>query len=125
MAEGEFFRHAGNADVIRQELSGQGIVVFRRTVERAVKAHRDELCRKKVAAIRFDTSLGHQMQADFGEKHVLIGGERIKAHLYAARLGHDNASSLEKHYNCSIGELDLNEKNKSFSQYRGFLPGSV
>lgn len=154
-----FFRHAGNADVIRQELSGRGVVVSLRTVERAVKEHRDELRRKQIATVRFETSPGHQLQADFGEKYVLVGGERVKVHLFTAKLGHsrrmyvkvfmhenqsawfeafesafrhfggvprevlvDNASSLVKHHNRSTGELELNEKFKSFSQYWGFLP---
>lgn len=157
--EDRFFRHDGNADVIRQELSEQGIVVSLRTVERAVKEHRDELRRKKTATVRFETPPGRQMQADFGEKYVQIGGERVKVHLFTAKLGHsrrmyvkvfahenqsswfeafeaafrhfggvprevlvDNASSLVKKHNVSTGELELNEKFKSFAQYWGFVP---
>lgn len=154
-----FFQHDGNADVIRQELSEQGIIVSLRTVERAVKEHRDELHRKKIATVRFETLPGRQMQADFGEKYVQIGGERVKVHLFTAKLGHsrrmyvkvfthenqsawfeafeaafrhfggvphevlvDNASSLVKKHNRSTGELELNEKFKSFAQYWDFVP---
>lgn len=157
--EERFFRHDGNADVIRQELAERGIVVSLRTVERAVKAHRDELRRKKSATVRFETPPGQQMQADFGEKYVQIGGERVKVHLFTATLGHsrrmyvkvfahenqsawfdgfesafrhfggvphevlvDNASSLVKKHDISTGELELNEKFKSFAHYWGFTP---
>lgn len=83
-----FFKHDGNADVVRQELAASGVYVSLRTVERAVKAHRDELQRKKTATVRYETSPGRQMQVDFGEKLVCIGGERVKVHLFTAKLGY-------------------------------------
>jgi len=84
----KFFRHGGNADVIRQELeSEKGLSVSLRTVERAVKLYRDELRRESVATVRFETPPGKQMQADFGEKYVEIGGERVKVHFFFAVLG--------------------------------------
>ena len=50
----KFFQHDGNADVIRQELSSEeGIDTSLRTVERAVKGHREEL-RRNGAGGRFD-----------------------------------------------------------------------
>ena len=40
------------------------------------------------ATIRFETLPGQQMQIDFGEKWVDIGGERVKVHLFTAVLGY-------------------------------------
>lgn len=73
-----FFRHRGNADVIRQGLArAHGIVASLRTVERAVSDFRQLLAAEARATMRFETPLGHQLQIDFGEKRVCIGGDRI------------------------------------------------
>ena len=50
-----FRRHAGNADVVRQEL------------EREVRHLRRELEAEARATIRFETPPGRQLQIDFGE----------------------------------------------------------
>lgn len=85
----KFFRHAGNADVIRQELeSEKGVTVSLRTVERAVRPYREELRRVALVTVRFETPPGRQMQIDFGEKRVLIGGERVQVHFFVAKLGY-------------------------------------
>ena len=85
----KFFQHNGNADVIRQELAlEKEVEVSLRTVERAVKPYRDELTRKEKATVRFETLPGQQMQIDFGEKRVRIGGEQIKVHYFVAKLSY-------------------------------------
>jgi transposase len=82
-------RHRGNADVIRQELAVEkGIVVSLRTVERAVKPYRQELAAEARATVRFETPPGRQMQIDFGERLVEIGGNRVRAYLFVATLGY-------------------------------------
>lgn len=58
------------------------------TVERAVRSYREELRREALATVRFETPPGRQMQIDFGEKRVLIGGERVKVHFFVAKLGY-------------------------------------
>ena len=84
----KFFQHDGNADVVRQELqSEKGLTVSLRTVERSVKSHREELKRKELATVRFETPPGFQMQIDFGERLSRIGGERVRVHLFVAKLG--------------------------------------
>ncbi len=81
-------RHRGNADVVRQELAQEkGIAVSLRTVERAVQRLRRELRAEAVATVRFETEPGRQLQIDFGETVVSIGGERVRAHLFVATLG--------------------------------------
>ena len=85
----KFFQHNGNADVIRQELASEkGVKISLRTVERAVKPYRDELTRREKATVRFETLPGQQMQIDFGEKIVKIGGEEIKAYFFVAKLSY-------------------------------------
>jgi transposase len=84
-----FRRHRGNADVVRQELLAEhGIAVSLRTVERAVAALRRELAAEARATLRFETPPGRQMQVDFGEKRVVIGGETTRVYLFVATLGH-------------------------------------
>ena len=82
-----FRQHRGNADVVRQELLAEhGIRVSLRTVERAVAPLRRELAAEARATVRFETPPGRQMQVDFGEKRVVIGGETV--YLFVAPLGH-------------------------------------
>lgn len=82
-------RHRGNADVIRQELAAEkSIIVSLRTVERAVQRYRRELAAEARATVRFETPPGKQLQIDFGERLVEIGGSKIRAYLFVATLGY-------------------------------------
>jgi transposase len=84
-----FRRHRGNADVVRQELLAEHrIAVSLRTVERAVAPLRRELLAEARATVRFETPPGRQLQVDFGERRVAIGGEAVRVHLFVATLGH-------------------------------------
>lgn len=83
-----FLQHRGNAEVIRQELLREkNVDVSLRTVERAVAEHRRLLRAESLATVRFETPPGKQLQADFGELWVTIGGERVKVHLCVLTLG--------------------------------------
>jgi transposase len=80
--EAAFAQHGGNAEVVRQELGRQrGVWVSVRTIERAVGEQRRRLRAETLATVRFETPPGKQLQADFGELFVMIGGERTKVHL--------------------------------------------
>jgi transposase len=71
-----FRRHAGNADVVRQELlTEKGIKLSLRTIEREVAPLRRQLEAEARATIRFETPPGKQLQIDFGERRVSIGGD--------------------------------------------------
>ena len=84
-----FRRHGGNADVGRQELDREkGIKLTLRTVERAVAHMRRELAAEARATIRFETPPGRQLQIDFGERRVSIGGASVKVFLFVATLGY-------------------------------------
>jgi transposase len=77
-----------NGDVIRQELLARGVVVSLRTVNRALKPLRRELVLADRATIRFETPPGKQMQVDFGEKWLEIGGVSQKRYVFVATLGY-------------------------------------
>jgi transposase len=84
-----FFRHDGNADVVRQELESEhGIRICLRSVEKRVQGWRRELKAAKRATVRFETRPGQQLQIDFGETRVWIGEEQIRVHLFVATLGY-------------------------------------
>jgi transposase len=73
-----FRRHAGNADVVRQELAAEkSITLSLRTIERAVAPLRREFEVLARATLRFETPPGKQLQIDFGERRVAIGGETV------------------------------------------------
>jgi transposase len=84
-----FRRHRGNADVVRQELAAEkGIVASLRTVQRAVEPYRQELVAEARATVRFETAPGRQLQIDFGERLVEIGGRKVKVFFFVATLGY-------------------------------------
>jgi transposase len=84
-----FRRHRGNADVVRQDLERErGLAVSLRTIERAVMGLRQALRAEARATLRFETPPGHQLQIDFGEARVAIGGESIRLYLFVATLGY-------------------------------------
>jgi transposase len=96
-----FFRHGGNADVIRQELASEhGIVIGLRSVELRVRQWRRELKAQKRATVRFETAPGRQLQIDFGDTRVWIGDERVRVHLFVATLGY----SRRLHIRASLRE---------------------
>ena len=89
-----FRRHRGNADVVRQDLARErGLAVSLRSVERAVRGLRQALRAEARATLRFETPPGHQLQVDFGETRVSIGGERVRLYLFVATLGYSRRIS--------------------------------
>jgi len=96
-----FFRHDGNADVIRQELASEhGISIGLRSVELRVRQWRRELTAQKRATVRYETAPGHQMQIDFGDTKVWIGGDRVRIHVFVGTLGY----SRRMHIRASLRE---------------------
>jgi transposase len=82
-------RHRGNADVVRQDLERErGIRVSLRTLERAVAPFRQELAAEARATLRFETPPGRQLQIDFGQKRVSVGGATVTVFLFVATLGY-------------------------------------
>jgi hypothetical protein len=75
----------------RQELAVEkAITVSLRTVQRAVKPYRQELEAQARATVRFETPPGKQMQIDFGERLIKIGGAKLRA--YLGMFGNDRSS---------------------------------
>jgi len=103
--EERFRRHAGNADVVRQELAAdKGIEVSLRTVERAVVHLRQELRAEARATVRFETRPGQQLQIDFGQRRVEIGGALRLVSFFVATLGY----SRRIHVRAFAGERQEN-----------------
>ena len=84
-----------NADVLRQEFAAMDIQVSLRTVERALRPFRQSWERAEKATMRFETLPGKQMQVDFGEKWLLIGGVRQKRYVFVATLGYSRRGYVE------------------------------
>lgn len=76
----------GNAVVVQALLAEQGVEASVRTVQRAVRERRQQARAAEVATVRFETAPGQQMQVDFGEKKVSIGGHLVKVFLLVAVL---------------------------------------
>jgi transposase len=91
-----FRQHRGNADVVRQDLVREhGLRVSLRTVERAVAPLRQALRAEARATVRFETPPGRQLQIDFGELGVVIGGERVRVYLFVATLGYSRRCHVQ------------------------------
>lgn len=78
----------GNAVVVARLLRERGVVASVRTIERAVAAHRAERRAADAATVRFETAPGEQMQIDFGEKRIPVGGRLVKVLLFVAVLSY-------------------------------------
>lgn len=76
----------GNAVVVQALLAEQGVEASVRTVQRAVRDRRQQTRAAEVATVRFETAPGQQLQVDFGEKKVSIGGHLVKVFLLVAVL---------------------------------------
>lgn len=78
----------GNAVVVQDLLARSDVHASVRTVQRAVQAKRAERKAAALASIRFETAPGRQMQIDFGEKRVRIGGVQSRIYFFVAVLGY-------------------------------------
>lgn len=76
----------GNAVVVKALLEREGVEASVRTVQRAVEDRRRQVHVAQVATVRFETKPGQQMQVDFGEKKVRLGGQEVKVYLLVAVL---------------------------------------
>lgn len=78
----------GNAAVVHELLLAKGIGVSLRTLQRTLAPARQERRAAETATVRFETEPGHQMQIDFGERNVLIGGRAMRVMLFVAVLSY-------------------------------------
>jgi transposase len=76
----------GNAVVVKALLAQQEVEASVRTVQRAVQGQRQQVRAAEVATVRFETAPGQQMQVDFGEKKVRLGGQVVRVFLLVAVL---------------------------------------
>jgi transposase len=85
----------GNAVVVADLLAERGVEVHPRTVQRAVRPHREAKRAAEVATVRFETAPGHQLQIDFGEKWVWIAETRTRVMLFVAVLGYSRREYVQ------------------------------
>ena len=78
----------GNAVVVRRLLKERGIEVSVRTIERAVADIRRARRAAALATVRVESAPGDQLQIDFGQKRVRIGGEWVRVFLLVAVLSY-------------------------------------
>lgn len=78
----------GNAVVVRDLLAQAGVRASLRTVQRAVEQVRRETRVREAATARFETPPGQQLQVDFGERRVRIGGVEQTVYFFVAALGY-------------------------------------
>ncbi len=87
--EAAFRQHRGNAAVVRDELLRvHGVEVSLRTVQRAVRPLRQAMEAEARATVRFETPPGRQLQIDFGQLRVQLGGVWTRLHLFVGTLGY-------------------------------------
>lgn len=79
---------AGNAVVVQRLLRENGLVVSARTVQRAVTDLRRAQRAADLATVRVETPPGDQMQIDFGQKLVRIGGQKARVFVLVAVLSY-------------------------------------
>jgi len=77
---------AGNAVVVHELLLAESVNVSLRTVQRSVAPLRAETARAVVVTPRFETPPGQQMQIDFGERLVVLGGVPVRVYFFVATL---------------------------------------
>ncbi|MBM4345561.1 MAG: IS21 family transposase [Deltaproteobacteria bacterium] len=77
----------GNGVVVRRLLAARGIDVALRTLERALQPYRQRARAAKSATVRFETLPGEQLQIDFGQRMVSIGGAPTRVFFFVAVLG--------------------------------------
>jgi transposase len=83
----------GNAVVVRRLLAERGTQVSVRTVERAVADIRRARRAADVATVRMESPPGAQLQIDFGQKRVQIGGAWVRVFLLVAVLSYSRRLS--------------------------------
>lgn len=84
VAEELFYKYDGNCTKVCQNLEKLvGIKFNERTVRRFCSPWRADL-KAQHSHIRFEVKPGQQMQIDFGEKDVMVGGELVRVHFFVA-----------------------------------------
>jgi transposase len=79
---------AGNAVVVQRLLAERGVGVTTRTIERAVVDLRRAQRVAALATVRVETAPGEQLQIDFGQKRIAIGGIAVRVFLLVAVLSY-------------------------------------
>lgn len=75
------------AVVLHRELQGLGVRGRVQQIRRAMRPWRVEARWAAMATVRYATGPGEHAQVDFGQRHVWIGEQRARIHLFVMTLG--------------------------------------
>ncbi|MGE5422741.1 MAG: IS21 family transposase [Ignavibacteriales bacterium] len=84
-----------NATSMYQELQKRGYTGGYTLVKEAVRPLRETYRQVEVATARFETPPGLQAQMDWGSRQVVLGGRRIRLHIFVMVLGYSRAIYVE------------------------------
>lgn len=114
---------AGNAVVVQRLLAARDVTVSVRTVERAVADIRQAERASALATVRVETPPGDQLQVDFGQKRVLIAGQRVRIFLLVAVLSYSRRLFVKPFLN--ERGADWREGIAAAFLHFGGVPGTV
>ena len=78
---------AWSAVVVRDLLEEESVAVALRTMQRGLPPLRQARQAAEAATTRFETAPGEQLQVDFGERKLIIGGVLMTVYFFVATLG--------------------------------------
>ena len=85
-----YFKYGQNCSVVQRELKDTlGLTIGIRTLQRFCEKYKAEaFIANNEPTKRFETAPGQQMQIDFGEIDVEIGGVNTRVHFFCAKMGY-------------------------------------
>lgn len=106
--------------VVAELLAAEGYKVSARTLQRLTSERRRATQAATVASVRFETAPGVQMQIDFGQKLVSIGGTLVRVSLPVAVLSYSRRLFVKPFLARAPGRLA-----RDSSAYRSTLTHSL
>jgi transposase len=107
-----------NGKVLERELRDRGWAGHYATVARYVAPLRKSWHGAPEAVVRFETDPGQQAQVDWGSTAVMIGGERVRIHVFTMVLGYSRRLFARAYPSEGIGAL-LDGHERAFSHFGG------
>lgn len=107
-----------NATILFREIKDRGYTGGYTTVRQAVKPLRDNFVKAEAASVRFETPPGHQAQVDWGTSWVMIGGQRLRLHIFVIVLCYSRSIYVEFTTDEKLSTL-INCHEKAFRWFGG------
>jgi transposase len=107
-----------NGKVLERELREQGWGGHYATLARFVAPFRKAFRGGPEATVRFETDPGQQAQVDWGSTEVVIGGERVRIHVFTMVLGYSRRLFARAYRSEGLGSL-LDAHVRAFAHFGG------